>query len=210
MRRLFFIGCLVVIATCAAPATGSRTDGASKQVVSAQANIFGAGRRVAPSPGGGGGGVLPRVWRLPAGTSRTVTFSRVTGRVNPIVHNDAWNGPGGDFVGSTNVQSYRGISGIIDRKNAMFVVGVFLTNSARGGASPPRLDFTNVEKFAVLAPKIGQTFFIGNGVGRRYVVPARATRLFVGFADAYYYTGKPGWYGNNAGEVTAVVDVTTG
>lgn len=41
----------------------------------------------------------------------------------------------------------------------------------------------------------------GNGRGRRYEVPAEATRLFLGFADGYGYEGPPGWYGNNAGKL---------
>jgi hypothetical protein len=61
----------------------------------------------------------------------------------------------------------------------------------------------------VLEPEIGQTFLIGNGKGRSFVVPAEATRHFLGFADAFRYEGCPGWYGNNAGHLTVAVDVTT-
>jgi AAA ATPase domain len=55
--------------------------------------------------------------------------------------------------------------------------------------APPRLDFTDRERFDTLAPAMGQTFLIGDGKGRRFVVPANATRLYVGFADAAGYQG---------------------
>jgi hypothetical protein len=73
--------------------------------------------------------------------------------------------------------------------------------------APPRLDFTARERFDTLAPLIGQTFFIGDGGGRRYEVPATATRLYVGLADAYngvFYHGQPGYCGNNAGRLEVV------
>jgi hypothetical protein len=70
--------------------------------------------------------------------------------------------------------------------------------------APPRLDFTDRERFDTLAPAMGQTFLIGDGKGRRFVVPANATRLYVGFADAAGYQGRPGWYANNAGHLNVV------
>jgi hypothetical protein len=178
------------------------------ETVSAQANIFGAGQDEPPAPAGGGPGVLPPVWRLQRGSERVVTFPSVTGRVNPIVDSATANGPGGDRVGPTDVTSYGGISGIVHRRNGMFLVGVFLTDDPPSKHAPPRLNFTRRERFNSLAPRIAQTFLIGNGKGRSYRVPARATRLFVGFADGYLYDGAPGWYGNNAGQLTVTVDMT--
>lgn len=186
-------------------------ENAGRVVVSGRANIFGAGYKAPPAPGGGGAGVLPPAWRLPAGSERVVTFPRITGRVNPIRTNPdvPWNGPEGDLLGPTDVKSFRGISGIVHRRNGMFLVGVFLTNAEPSQPAPPRLNFTNREQFDVLEPRIGQTFFIGDGKGRRYLVPAGATRLFLGFADGYYYKGPPGWYDNNAGKVVATVRAET-
>lgn len=46
---------------------------------------------------------------------------------------------------------------------------------------------------------------MGNGKGRSYKVPAGATRLYLGFADGYLYVGHPGWYGNNAGQLSVTV-----
>jgi hypothetical protein len=201
------------IAIVLALTVGLVTSGASAstelalKTVLGQANIFGAGRAAAPQPGGGGGGVLPPGWSLPKGSSRVVTFPRITGKVTPIVGASPMNGPDGDHRGPTNIESLKGISGIMDFTNGMFLVGVFLTDSAPKRPAPPRIDFTETEQFEVLAPRIGQTFFIGDGKGRSYRVPAAATRLFVGFADGFFYQGAPGWYGNNAGRLQVTVAV---
>jgi hypothetical protein len=88
----------------------------------------------------------------------------------------------------------------------MFLVGVFLTDSPPSKPAPPRLDFTTRE-FDLLAPRIGQTFLIGDGKGHKYRVPSGATRLFVGFADAFGYQGAPGWYENNAGNLTVTAAI---
>ena len=91
----------------------------------------------------------------------------------------------------------------------MFLAGVFLTDDPPSGPAPKRLDFTKRERFDSLSPRLAQTFLIGDGKGRAYDVPKGATRLFLGFADGYYYTGPPGWYGNNAGELSVTVDMAT-
>jgi hypothetical protein len=189
--------------------------------VPATANIYAAGLEVTPQPGTGGGGVVPPVFRLPAGVARILTFPRVIGRVNPINWEPNWNGPSGDGIGPTDVRSLLGISGIVHRTNGMFLTGVFLTDEPTSSPAPPRLDFsdsasaqteqwvTDGERFDELAPQIGQTFLIGDGSGHRFVVPDEATRLFLGFADAFLYEGCPGWYGNNAGHLRVEVEVTT-
>jgi hypothetical protein len=177
--------------------------------VPGQANIYGAGREAPPAPGSGGGGVLPPVFPLPSGTSRVVTFPSVTGRVNPIAGGPD-NDPNGDLIGATNVKSLQGISGIVAPTNGMFLAGVFLTDAEPTSPAPPRLIFTyssNEAEFD-LAPEIGQVFFIGDGRGRTYAAPDEATRLFLGFADAFGYVGCPGWYGNNAGEAEVEIEVS--
>ena len=151
----------------------------------------------------------PTVWQLPKGSDRVVTVPSVTGQVTPIVGNAGSNGPEGDGIGATDVYSWHGISGIVHRRNGMFLVGVFLGDDPPGNDAPRRLNFTKREHFKSLAPRIGQTFFIGDGRGRSYAVPADASRLYLGFADGYYYTGNPGWYGNNDGKLTATVEMTS-
>lgn len=172
------------------------------------ANIFGAGYNDAPAPGGGGGGTAPPGWRLPAGAGRVVTFPSITGSVTPLSGASPDNGAEGDHgangFGPTDFEPLRGISGIVDSKNKMFLVGVFLADGEPSLPAPPRLDFTDRERFDTLAPVLGQTFFIGDGVGRSYEVPENATRLYVGFADAYPFSRQAGYYGNNAGRLEVV------
>ena len=181
----------------------------ANQTVLATANIYGAGHEYGPAPGGGGRGTLPPVWELPSGAG-FVTISCAVGRVNPIRDNGIWNGAAGDGVGRTEVEAFEGISGIVHGRNGMFLVGVFLTDATPVDPAPPFLDFTATETFDELAPEIGQAFFVGDGLGRKFLVPAGATRLFLGFADAALYVGPPGWYGNNVGQLDVTVEVTVG
>lgn len=217
-RGLACLAGVTILASCG----GSETEGGKEKrtstvpqlgqptTVPARANIFGAGHPEPPAPAGGGAGVLPPAWHLPKGENRVVTVPRATGRVNPIVGTVADNGPGGDGVGATDVTSWHGISGIVNRRNGMFLVGVFLGEAGPGKTAPRVLDFTKRERFSSLAPRIGQTFFIGDGKQRSYRVPPRATRLFLGFADAYRYAGPPGWYDNNGGKLSVEVHMRNG
>jgi HYR domain len=194
-------------APAATSAASAGTDTSAPRTVLATANIFGAGYSDAPGEAGGGAGTMPPGWRLPAGTGRVVTFPSITGTVNPISGVTPDNGPEGNGArgtGSMDVESWRGISGIVDAKNCMFLIGAFLGDGEPAMPAPPRLDFTDRERFDTLAPLLGQTFFIGDGNGRRYVVPEGATRLYVGFAEAFFCKGKPGYYGNNAGRLEVV------
>jgi hypothetical protein len=207
--------------TMSASTTGSTastgTEGPScaggLMAVSAQANIFGAGSDFAPGPGGGGGGALPPSVQLPEGAS-VVTFPTVTGKVTARMGSLGYKGPGGDGSGETDITSYGGISGIVDGRHGMFLVGVFLRDEPPSSAAPDRLDFTKREGFRTLAPRIGQTFLIGDGKDRTFHVPPGATRLFLGFADAYSlgesalqgnYQGRPGYYDNNGGHLCVAV-----
>jgi hypothetical protein len=197
-------------ATVSASGTGESSCPAGSVTVSGQANIFGAGSASAPGPGGEGGGVVPPTWQLPKGT-RSVTFPTVTGTVTPMQALVDPGGPGGDRQGATDITSYGGISGILDRRNGMFLVGVFLSDDLPGPPAPKRLDFTKRERFRTLAPRIAQTFFVGDGKHRSVLVPRGATRLFLGFADAYsgghFYQGEPGFYDNNGGHLCVAVKV---
>lgn len=179
-------------------------------VIPGTANIFGAGRKLPPDPGGGGAGTLPPGWRLPGGSARVVKFPSATGAVNPWVTYDITNGPDGDKTHSTDVESFRGISGIVHRRNGSFLVGVFLTNAPPTNPAPPRLNVTKPSPTDLIAPQIGQVFFIGDGKDYRYTVPPEATRLFLGTADARLWRGPPGYYGNNSGEFMATIALTKG
>lgn len=190
-----------------------------------QANIFGAGHAVPPAPGGELGGVLPPSHSFVAAAGQVLTFSSVSGIVT-CCSSDLINfgtGPdGGQWAtGDTDITSYDGISGIVHSSRTMFLVGVFLTDSEPTDPAPARLDFSAGaygDGFSAIAPAIGQTFFVGDGMTgtgsgltQQFLVPANATRLYLGFADAADFgapSSAPGYYGDNAGQLTALFDVT--
>jgi hypothetical protein len=199
----------------ASTAAGETSCPAGLTMVSGQANIFGAGSDFAPAPGGGGGGAMPPSVQLPGGVS-VVTFPTVKGKVTARMGSLPYKGPGGDGKGETDITSYGGISGIVDRRHGQFLVGVFLTDDPPANFAPRRLDFTKHERFRTLAPRVGQTFFVGDGRDRTFRVPPGATRLFLGFADAFSlgesategdYQGRPGYYDNNGGHLCVSVNM---
>jgi hypothetical protein len=208
LRAILVTSVLAALAVAGAAGASDAADRSAPRAVLGTANIFGAGYGDAPAPGGGGGGTAPPGWRLPAGETRVVMFPSITGSVNPLSGSSPDNGPEGDHgangFGPSDFESLRGISGIVDSKNKMFLVGVFLGDGEPALPAPPRLDFTERERFDTLAPVLGQTFFIGDGSGRRYEVPKNATRLYVGFADAYPFSRQAGYYGNNGGRLEVV------
>lgn len=218
MRPLVPLLLACALAVAAAPAA------AATLVVPAKANIFGAGHLVPPAPGGGSaagpGGILPPVHTFAALDGQVLTFSGVAGAVSCC--NAFTNGPdGGPYAsGTTDITSHGGISGIVNDQHTMFLVGVFLDDAEPADPAPPRLDFSAGalgESFAALAPRIGQVFYVGDGLTgtgsgatQAFFVPATATRLFLGFADAKEFgnpTSPPGSYGDNTGQLTAVFDI---
>lgn len=196
--------------------------------ISATANIFSAGGNTPAAPGGFGAGttVLAGTWSAFPG--RILRFSSVTGLVSccgglvPI----PYTGPdGGSPVSSgtdTNINSTGGISGIQFTGRQMFLVGVFLDGSTPSGPAPAILSYTNASsQGASFSPLIGQTFFIGDGLTgtgsgavQDFLIPATATRLFLGFADSVGFTGDAGTYSDNLNHssspngLTAVFAVT--
>lgn len=115
--------------------------------------------------------------------------------------------PDGGFIFAT--ASSNGISGATWPANSL--VGVFLDNSQPNTTGAPApLDFgpTGVgTTFATLSPALKQVFFIGDGrtgtgtgAVQTFVVPAGATRLFLGVSDGI------GWF-NNAGAFSATASV---
>lgn len=116
------------------------------------------------------------------------------------------SGPDGGFVFTT--ASSDGISGATWPVNAL--VGVFLDNTQPDStAAPPNLDFSAGAgtAFTTLAPALKQAFFIGDGLTgtgtgsvQTFVIPAGATRLFLGTSDGV------GWF-NNSGSFSVTVAV---
>ncbi len=183
--------------------------------VSARSDLFDAGD---PAPSPERGGLLPPEIPLPPRTI-AVEFGPVTGAAAggpawPVVGPDGGtqtaNGPHG-----TNVLSADGIAGLIAPRFG-FLAGVFLAaETPPEGEEPPRLDFRDLgADFPSLAPAIAQTFFIGDGrtaagAVQSFVVPRGATRLFLGYIDAFAFgwpDGRPpALYTDNSGSFTAEV-----
>jgi len=183
--------------------------------VDGSANIFAAGRSTLPAPGGGSGGTFPAAFNFAPGQWQSFRFPSISG-TNTLTVGLGFNGPDGTPSYNTDIDSYEGISGIIADK-AGFLVGVFLGPDEPTNPSPPRIDFSATglgTTFDGIAPEIGQTFFIGDGVGstpsaiQEFLVPPAATRLFLGFADAFGYSGQPGHYQDNGGLLTVTNELS--
>ena len=171
--------------------------------VPATSNIFAAGQSVAFS------GTLPPVVSFTAGSVQAILFGAV-GKVT-LGGGEPYSGPDGiPFPGGTDLTSFNGLSGIIDRDRGFFLTGVFLDDSVPSGSGPPVLNFTGAEDFLTLSPQLFQTFFIGNGftgsTEQVFFVPSGATRLFLGVSDGCVLAGgPPGCYEDNLGTFVVAV-----
>ena len=109
--------------------------------------------------------------------------------------------PGTRLISSAGV-----ISGILSRHGVGYLVGVFLPDTLPGGPPPESLDFGGDYDFMALCPQMRQTFFIGDGhtsdgTVQRFDVPTGATRVYLGFTDAWGFRHDPGYYGDNSGSL---------
>jgi len=173
-------------------------------VVDAKSNIFWAGQAGAPTDG-----VVPVMVQLPPGQNRTMQFINVTGETDCGLGIKA--GPdGGTCALMTDVEASveTGIGGLTHPSKTMFLVGVFLDDSSRGTPPPTKFDAAAAERRAQTAPSLRSVFFIGDGLtgGERHVfyVPRGATRLFLGFVDAWdgrAMTGRSWAYFDNTGSL---------
>lgn len=178
-------------------------------MIDGRADIFSANLG-APDPGRGGR--LPvRLTLVPNGGY--ITFSSVKGKVGCAGAGEQAGADGGTCAGGdTDILAANGIAGIVDHQRTQFLVGVFLGN-ANPVRPPARLDFSDAAQgtsFAELSPALGQTFFIGDGTTRsglqqRFVIPPGATRLYLGFADAFSFQGPPGAYSDNTGGLSVTL-----
>ena len=114
-----------------------------------------------------------------------------------------------DGSGLFSTSSNNGIAGATWPINAL--VGVFLDASQPDStAAPAGLDFSGCgvgTSFTTLSPALKQAFFIGDGLTgtgtgsvQNFVVPAGATRLFLGTSDGV------GWF-NNVGTFSVLIGV---
>lgn len=190
-------------------------------VVSGLANIFGAGHGGAaatPSPDGGGGGIAPPSFDFAAGPGQVITVTGAVGIVS-CCSGASPNGPDGGTgaSGNTDILSHNGISGITHASRTMFLVGVFTSDTEPSDPAPPRLDAAAMSSFFDVFVDLDQTFFIGDGLTgegsgstQRFHVPAGATHLYLGFADAFAFgnpTNLPGWYDDNTGTLSVELSI---
>ncbi|HEX7723000.1 MAG TPA: hypothetical protein VF397_12630 [Pyrinomonadaceae bacterium] len=194
---------LLIISGCLLKNSGTSTSNDLTLKINAKSNVFAAGEGGLDS--NGGGVAAPSVTFEPR-AGLVLTFSNVAGRVSCCSGGEEFNdADGGTFAGGvTNVESAGGISGITHPNKTMFLVGVFGDNSTAKPLGPARLDGTDVKNST---PKLFQTFFIGKGERKQIEVPPTATRLYLGFADAYNFTGAPGSYDDNVGELVATFSI---
>jgi hypothetical protein len=178
---------------------------AASAMLDARSDIYSAG---AATPEPKRGGVLPAIISL-ASAGGAIVFSNVRGQIG-CIHGSFYGADGGGCVGgNTHINAAAAVSGIVDHQRTLFVTGVFL--GERPGPAPGALDFSEAAlgmSFAQLTPQLGQSFFIGDGLTgtgsgaqQRFVIPAGATKLYLGFADAPGFQGNPGAYDDNTGSI---------
>jgi hypothetical protein len=188
----------------------------TNQSISARMEIAGANQ---PLPDGSG--LAPAEFDLPpnAGVlimnsvAGTVTLNSDGGRNDPdgVVVS---GGYGLSLPGASYASPYGSISGI-KQPGAGALVGVFEAPSLSGNP-PPTLDFTTLgTSFTSFAPALNQLFYIGDGLTgdgtgavQQFIVPAGATRLYLGISDAPGFDGAPGAYNDNSGTFTVSFQVT--
>jgi hypothetical protein len=209
---LVLLGALAALPLVAAPAHALERS----VNVNGKENLFAAGRAAVPSTLDG---ALPHEIGFGAGAGKILTASSVRGQIDTrcgIVNPDGT----GACTGS-DIESFNGISGMIASGGAMMLMGVFLTDAPPSGTAPPRLDFSPGlglgEGFLELSPQIAQAFWIGDGLTgdgdgfrQQIHVPARATRLFLGFEDGSAFHGRPCCYNDNVGGYRATIFIGRG
>lgn len=177
--------------------------------VPSSSNLY-AASRTATSPMDG---TLPPSFSFAAGPGKVLTMQSVTGTVQ-CGPSPTWTPNGPDGINyACDINFYNNLSGIAHPRRSFFLTGVFLTDSLPA-AAPARFNFLG-DDFPGLSPTIGQTFFIGDGLTgtgtgtrQQFFVPAEATRLFLGYADANNFKGNPGNYSDNSGSLTATFDIS--
>jgi len=114
-------------------------------------------------------------------------------------------GPNGAAFARHRGGAEHGISDITAPMDAL--IGVFLNDERPDRSRPPRaLDFRAIRRdFNNFSPRLKQVFLIGtgragSGAPRRYLVPAGATRLYLGAMDGYEWN-------NNSGSFTVAVAI---
>jgi hypothetical protein len=159
---------------------------------------------------GGAGGIDPALFSFAALPGQSITVSNVTGITDcdGVGGLCAPTGADGNLGADGPIGAVGSLSGVNLRGSlSLVLLGVFL-DAGLPGSAPSTLDFRNVENFTTLSPLLGQVFWIGDGLTgtgsgttQTFVVPATATRFYMGFGDFFA--------GDNSGQLSATVDLTT-
>lgn len=171
-------------------------------MVSAQDDIFAAGRAHALDPGGSGGGLVPVRIAIPRGAHSLIV--NATGSIDCCdTTNRPWTGAAGSPGDSTIAAAPDSGMAPYEGDMALPLIGVFLGSRAPHGKDPAAFDSSGLDGAASVRPGIAQPFYIGDGLSasgapRVIVVPQGATRLYLGTADAVGFNGLTG-YSDNAG-----------
>ncbi len=151
---------------------------------------------------------------LPITPGTVLTFS-VAGSVSYLAGVPPSDPPDGGFIQASPVQfgdqpapapEANGIAGIIAPINSL--VGVFLDDNVPvSSPAPGILNFTGNgvgTSFQALCPALKQPFYIGDGLHeqgtgtvQRFIVPAGATRLFLGTVDGHGWVSNSGQFSVN-------------
>ena len=179
--------------------------------VDARCNIYGAGHlppNDAPTVGTHGGGLPPVLILLAALSNAPALRFLASGSVS-YCPSCGVNGPdGAGFISAA--PSYNGVSGITNFPGRS-LIAVFVGEVEPTNPAPAPLDFAIIgTNYATLAPGLRQMFFIGdgltaNGMAQVIRVPTGASRLYLGFIDAYSYTDTPDGYDDNSGSFSVAV-----
>jgi hypothetical protein len=185
--------------------------------IPATSDIFSSGEATADATRGG---TLPVEINLPAETNRVIYFYDLTGSV--MAGSLGWPevGPDGGTNNAfgprpTNIANASGISGMQDPQFE-FLAGVVLNDTTPvEGTEPSPLNFNTIgNNFTQITTQLQQSFFIGDGLTgtgsgqeQAFYIPDSATRLYLGFLDAYDFQGTPGEYSDDTGSLSVTYSI---
>jgi hypothetical protein len=170
----------------------------------------------------GSDGIAPVVYTFPAGPRHLIIFPSITGMwscgADPLFGPDGTNasancngpratGPIGTFGGFASTDFYGALVGIFLEDTLPVSLSrtlrFYAGNNSVGGIATD---------FKVLNPRIGEVFFVGDGLTgtgtgtvQAFIVPSTATHLYLGYIDGS--NGIPQGYYNNAGELRVIVQL---
>ncbi len=140
------------------------------------------------------------VTNLPIVPGQPLNFAQIGGTANHLPSDQNFAPDGNtSFITDNFGGAENGMANLRSPINAL--VGVFLSDGRpdRQGSPPSTLDFTTPQSrnFQTLSPQLRQPFFIGdgkddNGNPQNFVIPAGATRLYLGIMDGYEWNNNQG------------------